>query len=131
MKTVVTPEHDAYSELHFNISLYDDSIEEPDEYFLLVLDIQQPDVVNVASERRCMRLTITDEDSKPHFYDCWGEREFCQNISVCTVIIYLVILYWDGIIYYWCPKFQGWLRVTVEFCIQTAIWMCACYNITL
>ena len=68
-----------YNEFHFSISLHSDSIEEPDEYFLLVLDIQELDVVNVANERQCMSLTIiTDDDSKPCF-NCWTKQRILHG----------------------------------------------------
>ena len=68
-----------YNDFHFNISIQNDSIEEPDEYFLLVLDIQELDVINVANERQCMSLIIvTDDDSKP-CYNYWAKPRILGN----------------------------------------------------
>ena len=45
-----------------NITLEDDTIQEPEEYFLLVLDVQQSDAskdkITVDAERRCLRVHI-------------------------------------------------------------------------
>ena len=68
LKTIVAPGNTVHDELYFNVSLRDDSIEEPDEYFLLVLDVPQLDetVYDIDKKRQCMKLTIiADKDSKP------------------------------------------------------------------
>lgn len=67
---MVIPDPDVHQELHFqefhfNVSLNDDSIEESDEFFLLILDDQKSDMIEYDKHRQCLGLTIVaDEDSK-------------------------------------------------------------------
>ena len=69
VKTVVPPGSGASQEVYFNVPLHDDNIEEDDEYFLLLLDVHDSDVIEYDENRQCVRLTIiTDEDSKQLIY---------------------------------------------------------------
>ena len=82
LKTIVAPGNTVHDKFHFNVSLHDDSIEEPDEYFLLVLDVPQLDetVYDIDKKRQCMKLTIiADKDSKP-FFNCRIEQEFRDSV---------------------------------------------------
>ena len=68
LETIVAPGNTVHDEFHFNVFLHDDSIEEPNEYFLLVLDVSQSDETeyDIDKKHQCMKLTIiTDKDSKP------------------------------------------------------------------
>ena len=52
-------------EFDVSVSLQDDTIQEPAEYFLLVLSVQQNgvDTIRISSGRRCIRVKIaTDQD---------------------------------------------------------------------
>ena len=61
----VLPSSSVHQEVYFNVSILNDAIEEDDEYFLLLLDVHDSDVVKYDEERLCVRLTIVaDEDSK-------------------------------------------------------------------
>ena len=61
----VPPSSGGRQEFHFNVSIFDDAIEEDDEYFLLLLDVHESDVIEYDEQRQCVRLTIVaDGDSK-------------------------------------------------------------------
>ena len=65
----VPPTSDAHQEFQFNVPIFDDTIEEDDEYFLLLLDVYESDVIEYDDQRMCVKLTIiADEDSKIFFY---------------------------------------------------------------
>lgn len=60
-------------DFNINIGLRDDSIREPDEYFLLVLKAHQPPPNDsITLGRDCMRIVIlADQDREPLInYDC-------------------------------------------------------------
>lgn len=62
VKTTVGPHNAKHFDFEVNITLEDDTIQEPEEYFLLVLDVQQSDAskdkITVDAERRCLRVHI-------------------------------------------------------------------------
>ena len=61
----VPPTTDAHQEFHFSVPIFDDAIEEDDEYFLLLLDVHESDVIEYDDQRMCVKLTIiADGDSK-------------------------------------------------------------------
>ena len=65
----VPPTSDAHQEFQFNVPIFDDAIEEDDEYFLLLLDVHESDVIEYDDQRMCVKLTIiADEDSKNFYY---------------------------------------------------------------
>jgi hypothetical protein len=65
----VPPTSDAHQEFHFSVSILDDAIEEDDEYFLLLLDVHESDVIEYDEQRMCVKLTIiADGDSKKNLF---------------------------------------------------------------
>ena len=54
-----------FNEFSFNINLRDDTIREPEEYFLLVLDARQPSSVDMITyQRDCMRISISADHDR-------------------------------------------------------------------
>ena len=58
----IPPTTDAHQEFHFSVPIFD-------EYFLLLLDVHESDVIEYDDQRMCVKLTIiTDGDSKTSYY---------------------------------------------------------------
>ena len=74
----VVPDNARYFEFEVNVALEDDTIQEPEEYFLLVLDVQQADnskdKITVDAERRCLRVHIAQSLEGELSFNCKHEK---------------------------------------------------------